>query len=170
MAASDPPLELVPWRPEELAHVGVVVPKMEKAMTQWQRAGAALVIPPHFDPIQNVTCALLILAGSVPIELVAPAPEGPNPVANRLAKGGGIDHVCVYTDDVAASVAAQVAAGAVCVVEPVYGAVFDRTIAFVVTRPGFVVEFMQKQAVGRAEKDPLRSLAGGPGAAHRTGA
>lgn len=148
----------VTWRPEDLAHVGYVVPKMERALAQWQRSGAVLVIPPKLDPIQNVTCALLMVAGSFPVELVAPMPDGPNPVAGRLSKGGGIDHVCIYVDDVAASVEAFKADGAMCVVEPVYGAVFDRTIAFLLTRPGLVLELMERRPHGRLESDPLGPL------------
>ena len=141
-----------------LGHVGYVVPDMDKALKRWQASGAVLVVPPKLDPIQNVTCALLVLAGAVPVELVAPVEGGPNPVANRLSKGGGLDHVCLYVDDIHASLAGQIASGAMCVVEPVYGAVFDRMIAFVITRPGMVLELMSRQPEGRLDLDPLAPL------------
>ena len=161
MAASEPASAQIGtplWSPENLAHVGYVVPKMERALSQWERSGAKLIIPPELDPIQNVVCSLLLVAGSFPIELVAPMPEGPNPVANRLSKGGGIDHVCIYVDDIVESVETFKEAGGICVVDPVYGAVFDRLIAFVMTRPGLVIELMERRPEGRRPVDPLRAL------------
>jgi hypothetical protein len=47
---------------------------------------------------------------------------------------------------------------AMCVVEPVYGAVFDRLIAFVITRPGMVLELMRRRPEGRLALDPLAPL------------
>ena len=138
-----------------LGHVGYVVPDMERALKRWLSSGAVLVVPPKLDPIQNVTCALLVLAGAVPVELVAPVEGGNNPVANRLSKGGGLDHVCIYVDNIHVSLAEQIASGAMCVVEPVYGAVFDRLIAFVITRPGMVLELMNRKPEGRLAQDPL---------------
>ena len=46
--------EAAAWRPENLAHVGYVVPKMYRAVAQWRRGGAELVVQPAIDPIQNV--------------------------------------------------------------------------------------------------------------------
>ena len=162
-AAPESPRGAIAWRPENLAHVGYVVPRMERGLTQWLRGGAELVVPPALDPIQNVSCALLIVMGSFPIELVAPIPEGPNPVAGRLAKGGGIDHICIYVDDVAGGVEAMKTDGAMCVVEPVYGAVFDRTIAFLILRSGLVLELMERRPQGRLAHDPLTPLSVWPG-------
>ena len=51
MNASGTPL------PRSLAHVGYVVPDMQKALAQWQAAGATVEIPPTSDPIQGVVCA-----------------------------------------------------------------------------------------------------------------
>jgi methylmalonyl-CoA/ethylmalonyl-CoA epimerase len=160
MAASDASFDIARLETRDIAHIGYVVPQMERALATWQRSGAELIIPPALDPIQNVMCALLILAGTVPVELVAPMPEGPNPVATRLAKGGGIDHVCIYADDVAAAFAVQLEQKAMGVVEPHYGAVFDRDIAFVVTRGGLVLELMQKKAQGKLAADPLARIIG----------
>jgi methylmalonyl-CoA/ethylmalonyl-CoA epimerase len=159
MAASE---ELAAARLEtrDIAHIGYVAPQMERALATWQRAGAEIIVPPALDPIQNVMCALLVVAGIVPVELVAPMPSGPNPVATRLSKGGGIDHVCIYVDDVAAAFADQLAQKSMGVVEPHYGAVFDRDIAFVVTRGGLVLELMQRRAQGRLPADPLRRIIG----------
>lgn len=141
--------------PTRIFHWGYVVPNMDRAVKTWLAQGAEMIVPPAVDPIQNVSCALLVYGGAVPIELVAPLPEGPNPVEVRLKKGGGLDHVCFFTDDIVADIAALQEAGGMVVVQPCYGAVFDRTLAFVHTRAGLVVELMTRAAVGRHERDPL---------------
>ena len=75
MPSPDDQLMLAGW--QNLAHMGYVVPNMERAMKSWQSSGAQIVIVPKFDPLQNVTCALLVFADTVPIELVAAAKQGP---------------------------------------------------------------------------------------------
>lgn len=143
--------------PTRIFHWGYVVPNMGRAITAWQRQGAELLVPAAVDPIQNVTCAFLLYKNSVPIELVAPLPEGPNPVAGRLSKGGGLDHVCLFTADLAGDVAQLEDEGGMTVVQPCYGAVFDRELAFVATRAGLVVELMTRKTIGRLPHDPLES-------------
>lgn len=141
--------------PRRVFHWGYVVPNMERALTSWQKAGAVVLVPPAIDPIQNVACALLVYKGAAPIELVSPLPEGPNPVEGRLKKGGGLDHVCLFAADLEADLEAMRQEGAITVVEPCYGAVFDRRLAFVVTRMGLTVELMTRSPVGRLPQDPL---------------
>jgi methylmalonyl-CoA/ethylmalonyl-CoA epimerase len=145
----------VTFDPTRIFHWGYVVPNMDRAMASWQKGGARVIVPPAIDPIQNVSCALLVYKGSAPIELVAPLPEGPNPVEGRLKKGGGLDHVCFFTDDLEADLETLRQEGGLTVVEPCYGAVFDRRLAFVVTRMGLTVELMTRKAVGRSATDPL---------------
>lgn len=136
-------------------HWGYVVANMDRAVRTWLAQGAEMIVPPAVDPIQNVSCCLLLYRGAAPIELVAPLPEGPNPVEQRLKKGGGLDHVCFFTNDLDADLASLVEAGGMVVVPRCYGAVFDRELAFVVTRAGLVVELMTRAAVGRHASDPL---------------
>jgi methylmalonyl-CoA/ethylmalonyl-CoA epimerase len=146
------------FNPSQVFHWGYVVPDMERALKHWQKMGAQLVVPPSLDPIQNVLCALLVYRDAAPIELVAPAPSGPNPLGSRLEKGGGLDHVCFFSEDVAHETTMLRSQGGVVVVEPSYGAVFDRQLSFVVTRPGLVVELMARQPAGRLSVDPLPAL------------
>ncbi len=141
--------------PNQVFHWGYVVPNMARAIGTWQRSGATVVVEPEIDPIQNVSCALLVCHGAITIELVAPLPEGPNPVAKRMEKGGGLDHVCLFTNDLAADLAAMAEQGGMIVVEPVYASVFDRQLAFVVMRSGLTVELMTQAAVGQKPTDPL---------------
>lgn len=142
------------YDPRKVFHYGFVVSNMERAVKTWLRQGATMVVPPAVDPIQNVSCALLLHLDCLPIELVAPLPDGPNPVAGRLAKGGGLDHICLFSDDLETDLARMVETGGVAVVEPCYGAVFKRRLAFVVNRAGLVIELMTRATVQDGD-DPL---------------
>ncbi len=73
------------FEPRNVFHWGFVVPNMERAVKSWTAMGAHLVVPPSLDPLQGVSCALLILHGSAPIELVAPTDPVDNPIKNRLS-------------------------------------------------------------------------------------
>jgi len=128
----------------ELAHLGYVVADMDRALRRFEAEGATVLIPPTDDPIQRVSCCLLRSDGGVDIELVAPLVAGDSPVEARLKRGGGLDHVCYFVDDLAAALAAEVDAGAVVVCEPTYAVTFDRQIAFVHRRSGLVVELMDR--------------------------
>lgn len=145
----------VPYDPFRVFHYGFVVPDMDRAMTQWRRQGAVVLVEPAVDPIQNVKCCLLMSMGCVPIELVAPMPSGPTPISSRLAKGGGLDHVCLFSDDLEAEIERMRRDGAVLTVEPCYASVFRRRLAFLVTRPGLVVELMTRHTVDGGSDDPL---------------
>jgi methylmalonyl-CoA/ethylmalonyl-CoA epimerase len=129
----------------ELAHLGYVVPDMQRALKRFQAEGAVVVIAPTEDPIQRVSCCLLRCDGAVDIELVAPLIRGDSPVDARLKRGGGLDHVCYYVDDLDAAVAAEIEAGSMVVCEPVHAVTFDRHIAFVQRRSGLVVELMARE-------------------------
>ncbi|WP_246701853.1 VOC family protein [Rhizobium terricola] len=152
MIPDDPDLG---YDPRKLFHLGYVVPNMERSIKAWTKLGAEILVPPAIDPIQKVSCALLLFRGAAPIELVAPLDATDSPVANRLARGGGLDHICLFTDDLASDLNDLVAGGAQVVAEPSYGAVFDREIAFALTRVGLVVELMTKRRIGKHAVDPL---------------
>jgi|GEM_PF-374606 len=139
---------------DKLAHIGFVVRKIEIEYQRWLDAGACVYIEPEVDPIQKVWCALVGFPKTLPFELVAPAAPD-SPVNTRLKKGGGLDHVCFFVDNIEAALKSYAAMGGLVVVEPVYGVVFDRVIAFIQMRTGLVVELMQKAPERRKTKDPL---------------
>lgn len=141
-----------------LAHIGFAVPNMGRAIKSWSNGGAVTIVEPQLDPIQNVNCALIVFAETAPIELVAPMPNGANPLENRLRKGGGLDHLCIYTDDMSKDIEAYQNGGALLTVAPVYGSVFDRNICFLQLRTGLKLELMDRIAVGRLTSDPLLAL------------
>ena len=138
-------------------HWGYVVHNMNRAVKTWTRTGSTIIVPPAIDPIQRVSCALLSFESVVLIELVAPIDEN-SPVKQRLARGGGLDHVCFFADEVAAELSVLNEKGAVTVVPPCYGEVFDRELAFAMTRGGLLVELMSSKAIGRLPVDPLGQL------------
>ena len=98
---------------------------------------------PTSDPVQGVVVALLS-DGTVPVELVSPIDgDTPSPVEARLRRGGGLDHLCFYVDDVAGALEHEVEeAASMIVCEPVYAVAFERTIGFVQRKTGLVVEYM----------------------------
>lgn len=125
-----------------LHHVGYVVANMAGGIRRFEDAGAELVVGPTDDPLQGVTCALLRLPEGVDVELVAPLEGAESPITARLKRGGGLDHLCFWVDDLDASLARELENDAVLLVEPVYAVTFDSTIAFVQRRGGLVVELM----------------------------
>ena len=144
-----------PTRTDSIFHWGYVVRNMERAMKIWTAQGAKVIVEPALDPIQNVVCSLLVYKDAIPIELVAPMPSGPNPIASRLTRGGGLDHVCLFSDAIERDVAEMEQQGELVVVPVCYGAVFDRQLAFIQTRTGLVVELMSRAPVGKLQFDPL---------------
>ena len=92
-----------------IAHIGYVVSEMDAAVRRWVEGGAVVVIEPTDDPIQRVTCCLLDSHGT-PIELVAPLGDD-SPIGSRLKRGGGLDHICYYTDSLERELEREKAAG-----------------------------------------------------------
>ncbi len=149
--------KFAPLLHDKVFHWGYVVHNMDRAVKTWTRIGSRMVVPPAIDQIQRVCCALLLFESAVLIELVAPIDED-SPIKKRLARGGGLDHVCFFADDVAIELSALNDRGAVTVVPPCYGEVFDRELAFAMTRGGLLVEVMSRKVSGRLPKDPLSQL------------
>ncbi len=84
-----------------LLHVGVAVPKLEKAAQTLEKLfGYKTVSGPFDDPIQRVTVSFLRqdLADAAEIELIAPLTEDA-PIRAMLAKDIGAYHFCFETTD-----------------------------------------------------------------------
>ena len=136
-------------RPEStLHHVGYVVSDMDRGIRSFQREGAEVLVEPTVDPVQKVICALVGIEGEVPIELVAPIDPDDSPLAARLRRGGGIDHLCYLVDDVALALEFEEEQGAMIVCEPVPAVTFDRVIGFAHRRSGLLVEYMGRTPIG----------------------
>lgn len=129
-----------------LAHAGFVVRQIDRAIDRWQAEGYELTLEPIPDPVQRVVVAVLD-DGVAAVELVAPLNDEGSPVDSRLKRGGGLDHLCYYVDDVAECLNRDKANGGLIVCEPVYAIAFRRTIGFVQRRTGLVVEYMSRETV-----------------------
>ena len=122
-------------------------------------SGAEILIPPTYDPIQKVYCALLIWVFGTPIEVVSPAENVDNSIIDaRLARGGGVDHICYFSDDLMQDIDKHLRQGAVLNAPPVYGCVFDRNISFLTHRSRIIIELMDRKACGKKQKDPLSEI------------
>jgi methylmalonyl-CoA/ethylmalonyl-CoA epimerase len=130
---------------EKIAHIGYVVRNIELSTVGWIASGYSVAIPETFDPIQNVNCLLLSKEGEPCIELVSPGDEGEHPLKARLGRGGGLDHICFYTESIEDSIGIERASGALVVCEPVHAATFNSQIAFVLRRSGILIEYLERK-------------------------
>lgn len=125
-----------------LHHVGYVVPNMAGGIRRFVEAGGELLVGPTDDPLLGVACALIRMPEGVDVELVAPLPGVEAPISGRLKRGGGLDHLCFWVEDLDASLAREVENDAILLVPPTRAVTFDSTVAFVQRRGGLVVELM----------------------------
>lgn len=107
------------------------------------------------DPIQRVVVQFYRDRASGDVwEIVAPLTTvEDSPLAGRIARGGGLDHVCYELEDgdgtIEAAVSAARAQGAQVTCPPVYAAAFERRVAFVLFRSGRLVEYVEPRPPGR---------------------
>lgn len=125
-----------------LHHVGFVVPVMKGAIRRFTEAGGELVVGPTDDHGLGVTCALISMPEGLDLELVAPLEGAESPLTARLRRGGGLDHVCFWVEDLDAALAREEELDSMLLVEPSPAVTFGTTVAFVQRRGGLVVEFM----------------------------
>lgn len=137
-----------------LAHIGYAVPHLEGALKRFVHEGAVVVIPPTRDPIQKVVVCLLRVDEAANVELVAPIDESDCPIHSRLARGGGLDHLCYFVDDLAEALAEEQARGALVVCEPCKAVAFHRLVAFAHRRSGMVVELMTRNEMSSEGEQP----------------
>lgn len=128
-----------------LAHIGYVVENVDSSLKRFLKEGAEIIIPPITDKIQKVKICLLCLSKDVNIELVAPIDLNNSPIMTRLTKGGGLDHLCFFTNDIDKSLDLEERNGSIIVCPPVWSVAFNQKIAFVHRRSGLIVEFLEKK-------------------------
>ena len=139
-----------------LHHLGWVGGDLARMRTAFERDGAERVSAPIDDPIQRVTVQFLREPATGELwELVIPLGDpAASPLASRLARGGGLDHVCYELEagdgTLDERVAAEVAHGARVVCEPVIAAAFERRIAFVFRRSRRLIELVEPRRPGQA--------------------
>jgi len=134
-------------------HLGWVCRDIARTCKTFERDGAVVISAPIDDPIQKVTVQFLREPSGEIWELVAPLGNDEGPLASRLARGGGLDHVCYELEagdgTLEEVVAAEVARGARVVCEPVIAVAFDRRIAFVFRRSQRLIEFVEARRPGQ---------------------
>jgi glyoxalase/bleomycin resistance protein/dioxygenase superfamily protein len=140
-----------------LHHFAWVGRDLARMRETFEREGAVVVSPPVADAIQRVTVQFLRdpAAGDRCLwELVAPlGPAAESPLASRLARGGGFDHVCYELEQSDGTleewVSSEVDRGGRVVCEPVRAAAFDRRIAFVFRRSQRLIECVEPRRHGQ---------------------
>jgi methylmalonyl-CoA/ethylmalonyl-CoA epimerase len=91
-------------------HIAVVVPDVEQALGFWRDALGLELARVEHNEREGVNIAFLPV-GESEIELIAPTSEDSG-VARYLSKtGGGLHHICVEVDDIAAALESLKAKG-----------------------------------------------------------
>jgi methylmalonyl-CoA/ethylmalonyl-CoA epimerase len=68
---------------------------------------------------------------------------GPNPLVSRLARGGGIDHICYEVECLEESLLQESKLGSKIVCQPIFAETFERRVGFIVNSGGMLVEYME---------------------------
>jgi methylmalonyl-CoA/ethylmalonyl-CoA epimerase len=95
---------MIPFR---LEHIGVAVPDIDRAVSQYAETfGYQLLRGPYDDPQQQARVAFIGLesTGDTQLELIAPLAPG-SQVERVLAKGQSLYHVCYEVPDINAAIA-----------------------------------------------------------------
>ena len=135
-------------------HIGWVGRDIERMRRAFVQEGATVVTDPIADPVQRVLVQFLQEPATGELwELVAPLPGAEeSPLHARLARGGGLDHVCWELEAADGTLedvlGGEVARGGRIVCEPVTAAAFGRRIAFVYRRSGRLIELVEARPPG----------------------
>ena len=138
-----------------LHHFGFVGHDLATMQRRFQKESAAELTPPIDDPIQRVVVQFYRdrVTGGV-WEIIAPLGTlADSPLAGRVSRGGGLDHVCYELDAAAGTLEevldAERAGGSRIACPPAPSTAFvGRCIAFVVRRSGRVVEYVEPRSEG----------------------
>ena len=133
-----------------LHHVGIAVENIADATDRYVRTfGYEVRSGVVHDPLQTAYVQFLRLPGdSVYVEFVSP--DGPNSkLSNAIKKGGGLNHVCYGTSDIAAACVDLRAQGLMLLRPPVPAVAFGgRRIAWFMGRDRVPVELVEAAPPG----------------------
>ncbi len=135
-------------------HWGYVVPEIHEAVALWEEWGGKLIVPPQRDDELNVDIAVVDFYDA-PVELLADSSGKSEYVKAQLQNGGGLDHYCVFADQLEAELKSMESKGGQIALPPAYNYCFDREVAFIITPMGLVLELVSLQATGKRDPDPL---------------
>ena len=130
-----------------LHHLGFVVPNIDEHVARMESGfGFRLVAPSVVDPLQGVKVAFVETGTDVSIELLEPLDES-SPIAQFLAKGGGLNHLCFSVPDLEAAIVTYREQGSLLVSEPRPAiALQGRHVAFFYSREDKLIELLQDSA------------------------
>ncbi len=147
-----------------LRHVGVAVPKLEKATQTLEKLfGYRTVSGPFDDPIQRVTVSFLQqnLVDAAEIELIAPLTEDA-PIRAMLAKDIGAYHFCFETTDLDGALVHAKEQGCMVVSGPSPAVAFGgRRIAWLYAPTRQLFELVEAEVETGAPATPEDTIAGG---------
>ncbi len=129
-----------------LHHIGFIVDSIESRLESFRASLASSSVSEIFhDPIQRTRVVFLSLPGaSAALELIEPAAED-SPVAQFLAKGGGLHHLCYEVDDLDAEIARLKQQRAILIRSPKPAVAFaGRRIAWLRTRDALLLELLAR--------------------------
>lgn len=134
----------------KLHHLGWVGRSSSNMADRLSRDGLVPLSEPVTDPIQRVVVQFFADHAGVIWETVAPATSvDDSPLASRLRKGGGLDHVCMELEpsdtDIVSFVEREAANGAHVVCAPVHAIALGRRVAFLLYRSGRLVEYVESR-------------------------
>ena len=108
--------------------------------------GFRVLVPSVVDPLQRVKVAFVESGADVLIELLEPLDDN-SPVAQFLAKGGGLNHLGFSVPDLEAAIITYREQGSLLVSEPRPSiALHGRRVAFLYSREDKLIELLQDTA------------------------
>jgi len=130
-----------------LHHIGYVVPSIAEGMRRWESAVFARSVSAMYtDEIQKATVLFLELSDGVRLELVEPL-TCDSPVNAFLSRGGGLHHLCFEVENLTQQIQHMRQQHAVLVRRPQPAVAFGgRRIAWMMTRDGMLIEYLERNA------------------------
>jgi methylmalonyl-CoA/ethylmalonyl-CoA epimerase len=128
-----------------IEHIGVAVPDIERAVSQYaDTLGYKLLRGPYDDPQQQARVAFIGTAmGDTQLELVAPLAPG-SQVERVLAKGQSLYHICYEVPNIAEAIAHLRAQKCVLISGPTPAVAYDgRPIAWLYTPTRQLTELVE---------------------------
>lgn len=125
-----------------LHHVGFVVSEIDQALDAWLSQGYVLYSQKTNEVAVGVNCLTLADPSGNLIELIEPE-SGSTALSARLARGGGLDHLCYQVSSIADALEAEVRLGGHLVVEPFLSKQFNTLVAFIFRNTSLLVELLE---------------------------
>jgi methylmalonyl-CoA/ethylmalonyl-CoA epimerase len=140
-----------------LHHIGILVPDIAKAAQDFSRRHQYRIASAvYHDAVQ--TAHVQFLDGDpsgICLELVTP--DSPNSkLTNALKRGGGLNHLCYFSDNIEEDCAQLRAVGCLILHQPTTAtAFFPRRIAWLMGKDGIPIELLEKNPQAECNEGEL---------------